>query len=190
MTQQANQSPTEDCCKCLPYRDGVLISAQGLSIVGVCLLWFCLWAIPFGLVAFIMLQVVWCCKMNKCGLITAGVFAALAAALMIIKGILVAVSGVTLVCSSSYNDDYYYYSDYDDDACNAAVIIASSLAISGGVFWIATAVCTFVFACGPRYMKLHDIYDDGDNTATATPVGTVVGADTNTFKPDDVEQAR
>jgi hypothetical protein len=137
-----------------------MITAQALSFVSVFFLWFCFWAIPFALGAFIMLQVVWCCKMSRCGIITAGVFAAIAGVLSTVKGILVIVSGTTFSCST--DDDYseYYVDDADDDACKNAVIVASSFALSGGLLWIATAICTFVFVCGSRIRKFDTLNDD------------------------------
>jgi hypothetical protein len=112
--------------------------------------------------------------MNRCGIITAGVFAAIAGVLSIIKGVLVIISGTTAACSLStyYTDDYYSTYYYDEDICRTAVIVASSLAFTGGVFWIATAACTLVFAGGSRIRKF-EVSDDDDDVVKSPSAVTV-----------------
>ena len=117
--------------------------------------------------------------MNRCGIITAGVFAVIAGGLSTAKGILVLISGTTVACSDLVTDDYYYY---DEDACATAVIVASTLALSGGLFWIATAICTFVFSCGNRIRKFDDDEDDHDTKQGPSTVAVQVQAASQSYQ--------
>ena len=64
-----------------PYKDPVFISAQAVSMVAIVfsLIVDPLYGFVLGSIPLYMLQLVWCCKMKKGGLITAGVFAVIAA---------------------------------------------------------------------------------------------------------------
>mmetsp|Transcript_45524 Transcript_45524/g.63277 ORF Transcript_45524/g.63277 Transcript_45524/m.63277 type:complete len:201 (-) Transcript_45524:161-763(-) len=152
----------DDCCsKCMPYKDGVFITAQVLAIAGVC----CSWSVWYtGLVAcvgFILLQVAWCCKLNKGGLITAGVFNVLAALGNLAFGILFILA---------------YYPGL------------GAYALLGGVFMLASGILTFVFTCGKRFKKFSRGADDDDDgvPVVATKVQAVeqpkAGAGASTTK--------
>lgn len=111
-----------------------------------------------------MLQIVWCCKMNKCGLIVAGVFGCIAAVILAIFAILWLVGG-----QSACAETYYY--EYDEAACWSSWITLASLGLAGCLLWIATAVCTFVFACGSRMAKFQS---EGASGEPAVPAGATV----------------
>lgn len=149
---------------CAPYKDPFLITAQALSIVAL-LLSIAFWAtILLGLAAMIMLQVCWCCKMNRCGIITAGVFACIAAAGDFVCGFLLL--GEEICVYWSYDDDYYY-----GDGCdNTAAYIMTFI---GGGLWVATGVGTFVFTCRiDQYKDSSDVRLDnaeGRNVTVAMP---------------------
>jgi hypothetical protein len=113
--------------------------------------------------------------MNKCGLITAGVFACIAAVTAVIAGgILVAVDAADLeLCYDDYYyDDYYYDSGYSWWSC--ALMVRGILQLIGATLMIGSAVCTFVFACGPRYNKHHDQVDSGYEDHRVPHVADVV----------------
>ena len=161
-------------CVCLPYKDALVITAQALSIVGLFLSWSTVISILFGLTSFIMYQVVWCCRMNRCGLITAGVFAAISGACCTIVGALVMSSGTTRWCTTTtnaiissygYDDDIWSSSvqQANEDSCKKAINVVSGIGFGGGIVWIACAVCTFVFVCGPRYAKFQKVTLQRDN---------------------------
>ena len=90
-----------ECCVCLPYNDGSLIAAQILSIIAMFLNWIDPVTGWIGFVAFLCLQIVWCCKMNKCGLITVGVISSIASLANLIIGILVLSGGLGFLCKEA-----------------------------------------------------------------------------------------
>lgn len=141
--------PSGDDCKCLAYKDPLFMTAQALSIVGFFISWG--YGAIFGLIAFILLQVAWCCKMNKCGLLVAGVFACIAAAGTI------AVGGYSLVLADDYSDDFY------SSSTNQAYFTVGILGLIGGCIWITVATLIFIFVCGRRFRKYESNSDDGNN---------------------------
>ena len=104
-----------ECCTCLPYKDGSLIAAQIISIVAMVLNW---WTDPLtgwiGFIAFLCLQIVWCCKMNKCGLITVGVISSIACLANLIVGILVLSGGLLSICNEVETQIKEQYNEYND----------------------------------------------------------------------------
>lgn len=141
----------------MPYKDSILISAQALSIVA---FFFSLVSFGFlpGLVAFVLFQVVWCCSMSRCGLITAGVFGLLAWILSIIGGILLlttsagnysfwfssctnTINGVTYDCTTTTTTD------------SGPFTAGAVISFIGAACWIASAVCVFVFVNSGRFDK-------------------------------------
>jgi hypothetical protein len=126
-----------------PYKDPLLITAQAFSLAAIIFSWG-YWATGLlGFAGFIMLQVVWCCKMNKCGLITAGVFCLVDAAGNLIAGcVLIAVAN---------DDDEDLWDDDEEDVLNIWAIIC----FIGCGLWVATAICVFVFVCNGRLERLE-----------------------------------
>ena len=150
-----------------------MITAQALSIVAIAISWVSIYGLLAGLVTFIMLQVAWCCKMNKAGFIVAGVFGAIAGAIEAIVAILILVAG-----EQACIDTYYYTSD--EQACWSALIVAASLGLASACLWIATAACVFVFACGSRLAKFQSDEQSGDSVV---PTATVfMGGDESVSK--------
>lgn len=167
-----------------PYRDPVLITAQALSIVGLCLTWTTWWNIVFTLVGFVLLQVAWCCKLNKCGLITAGVFCCLSGVISVVTGVLISVTFSNNCYGSSvnFNDDFYVDDETSAGANygNGDIFCTASTAISvlvyiAAVVMLLAGVLTFVFSCGSRidrYNRENDIgmQKDDDPVVKATEV--------------------
>mmetsp|Transcript_20684 Transcript_20684/g.58917 ORF Transcript_20684/g.58917 Transcript_20684/m.58917 type:complete len:282 (+) Transcript_20684:458-1303(+) len=146
-----------------PYKDGFMITAQILVIIAFLLSfgWWLNWV--FGLTALIMLQVAWCCTMGRCGLITAGVFAAITGALLAVQAIAVADNGKQHYCDEKYEPD-----EYDDDffnsgddwfisrngsyLCNNYSRRLTMLTVTA-LLWLSTAVTVFIFACSGRIVR-------------------------------------
>ena len=114
------EEPCNTVCKCCPYKSSpMLITAQCLSIFAT-ILSFTWWVTFFlSLPSFIVLQVVWCCKMTKAGVIAVGVMSTLTFGLSIF-------AGAWIQANWGWDDMYYCpvwvlfnygdeYSHYDDD---------------------------------------------------------------------------
>jgi hypothetical protein len=129
---------------------------------------------------------VWCCPLNKWGLITAGAFAAVAGGIGVIIGAtLVAADAADLeVCYSYYTGDIDY--TYDPSTGEYTYSYGTSgyswwfceyvtrgvLQFVGAGLMIGAAVCTFMFVCGPRYQKHHDQVDrESKNIVSQVVVG-------------------
>jgi hypothetical protein len=145
---------------CRPFKDTCLMTAQILSIIAIALSFFSGWwwvMLFFGLPSFIMLQVAWCCAMNKCGFVTAGVLGLVGAGITLVFAILaiIVISSCDGYSSYSY-DDYYGYSSYNYDA--DCILYDESLywtwtilSCIGCFLWMAVGIMTLCFACGERY---------------------------------------
>jgi hypothetical protein len=106
-----------------------------------------------GVPAFILIQTAWCCAMNKCGFIFAGVLALVGACILLLLGI--ALSDILNNCGS-YESSYYNDWDYDfcDDKDEATIWM--NLSFSSGILWATTGILVLVFACGKRYQDIED----------------------------------
>eukprot|EP00980_Cylindrotheca_fusiformis_P022441 scaffold9308_cov115-Cylindrotheca_fusiformis.AAC.4 len=149
-----------------PFKDPCLITAQVLSIVAVALSLFNLWGwyvmLFVGLPAFILLQVGWCCTVNKCGFITAGVLALVGSGIVLVAAVLI------LVWLNEFWDDCDTYSNYfDDDFFNqhtdctsdyeeSTAILWLSLGVISAVLWLITGILVLIFACGQRYKACEE----------------------------------
>jgi len=154
-----------------PYKDPY-VATQVLSLVAV-ISSFCQWiafgqwiAGLIGVIGFIMLQFVLCCKMSRGGFATAGVFALIAA-----------VGDFITACLLIAQDDYYY--DEEQDRLIAQdgsyyyrgfldmTRMWGALAFLACGLWIATAVCVFVFACSGRFEAASAAQHEDAKTPTA-----------------------
>lgn len=145
---------SQECCTCRPYNDGLLTAAQILSILALLLSWSNIISLILGVISFLCLQIVWCCRMRRCGLITTGILAFISGAYSVVVGILVLVAGSDQLCStaeSSVTQDGYQVSYNFTENCNMGVNLFAGLAIGGGALWILIALFVFVFTCGSRY---------------------------------------
>jgi hypothetical protein len=128
----------------------------------------------FGGIGFIILQCAWCCRVNQCGLITAGVFEVLAGLGSIGVGIYCFFlyheqCEVTDALATGFGQDDLY-AGYDDDfaialgqafgeafeeantICSRSKILWTTLPIVGGGISLLSAILVFVFSCcGGRY---------------------------------------
>ncbi|KAL7560262.1 hypothetical protein ACA910_015479 [Epithemia clementina (nom. ined.)] len=117
---------------CCVYRDSYLITAQVVSIVAFLLSFAGLVAFLLGLAAMIVLQVVWCCRLNQCGLTTAATFAAVVACLNLGWAIAIFVQGSDVCSDIVWVDD-------DDDTL-------SSSSSSKDCPWTAFGICLLISA--------------------------------------------
>jgi hypothetical protein len=101
------------------------------------------------MIAFVCLQVIWCCRMNLCGLVTTGILAAISGICAIIAGVVVLSYGTVSICNEAAvnNPD----TDFTFDQCRVGVKAYAGVAFVGGVLWIAASVLVFMFSCGDRY---------------------------------------
>ena len=138
------------------------MTAQALSVLAFVFSFGGVAAIAFGLAAMIVLQVVWCCRMNKCGLNAAASFAAVVAILNL------ALAGAL----AAQGDD----SCDGDDECNWEVW-AVLLFLSAGL-WVAVSTLVFIFANTKRYETCREASEpaDGANNSAKVPVATATPA--------------
>jgi hypothetical protein len=126
-----------------------------LSVIALILSFFNVWGwwamLFFGLPAFILIQIAWCCAMNKCGFIAAGVLALVGA------GISVAAALIILIWLISFWEDCEYY--YNDTECyeydEGDAILWVSLSFASALLWVITGILVLVFACGKRYQDIE-----------------------------------
>eukprot|EP00980_Cylindrotheca_fusiformis_P009940 scaffold2196_cov99-Cylindrotheca_fusiformis.AAC.3 len=168
--------------QCMPFKDPCLISAQVLSIVALTLSLFNLWGwyvmIFVGLPACILLQIAWCCNVNKCGFIAAGVLALATSVIVLVAAVLILVwlkhswddfcdeyasfFNSTSMLNDDLFDDDLYMSMFNDDFENGQIdctseyeestaILWLSLGIGSAVLWSITGILVLIFACGQRY---------------------------------------
>lgn len=142
---------------CLPYNDGLMVGAQIISFFALLLSWTTMWSLIIGVVTWLLLQIVWCCRMRRCGLITTGIMAVISGAACITAAILVLVNGTSTICNSvaaDSNDDVTNADDFQDN-CTLGLNVYVGLAFGAGALWLITALLLFMFTCGERYDKFH-----------------------------------
>jgi len=190
-------------CVCFPYDDGYMIAAQIISIVAFLVSW--IWWVTFliGLGCMATLQIMWCCRPNKIGVLASSGLAVLASAMCFVAGIIMLVlwkdkrycEVFVFDGSGSYDDDYSgsYYSNYyltpnpayeHPDYCREGAW--SIVAFVTGIMWFAVAGCIFYFVKSGRHAKWEAKFDcdnnnDNDATATAIEMGAVSATATPTI---------
>jgi len=141
-------------CKCLPYVDGYMMTAQIISIVAflISLIWWetCI----VGGICFISLQVIWCCRQNKIGLyISAGI--------SFVAAIISTVAGIYIIVV--WKDIYMLQGLF------AVIEFVKAL------LWFVTSGCILYFVKSGRHAKWEEKLQaaaDTDTTA-AIEMGTV-----------------
>ena len=98
-----------------------------------------------------MLQVIWCCRMNQCGLIASAVLALIAGCCAVVAGILVLSYGAVAICDEAQSNN----PDINDDDCRVGVTGYAIVAFIGGTLWLVASLLVFVFTCGDRYKNLE-----------------------------------
>jgi hypothetical protein len=146
-----------------------------------------------GLVAFICLQLVWCCRMNKCGLITVGVLTIIASIADLTIGIGTFVEGSEKICDDidtsstlfiqnvNVNDNAISQEDINnisnelDENCGPWVNMYAGLALASGILWLIITFLIFYFTCGNR-IKIFDS-NNNCNNKQKVPRATTNGVD-------------
>jgi hypothetical protein len=151
-----------------PYNDAFMVTAQTLSIVAFLVSW--IWYVTFilGGIAMILMQVIWCCRVGRGGLISTSVISCLTSVGCFVAGIIMIVKWKgDMIChifrmtdddTYSYNDDAIMNYDYCNEVAWAMVGFAT------GFLWAATAVCVLVFVTSGRYERCVQL-------RTTTPYG-------------------
>jgi hypothetical protein len=101
------------------------------------------------MIAFVCLQVIWCCRMNLCGLVSAGILAAIAGIAAIVAGIVVLSYGAVAICDEAAVNNPE--TDYTEEQCRVGVNGYAGVAFVGGALWIAASILVFMFSCTDRY---------------------------------------
>lgn len=162
--------------KCRPYDDGLMISAQILSIVAVFLAW--VWWVTFiiSFIGLVLLQVIWCCRQSRAGLIASQVVSMIMAILSTFVGIFFLVARkkkdycvpFTLMYDDDNWDDDWGYDGY----CSARAY--ASVALVGAALWFASAGCQIAFLKSGRYDKWEASLSEADKaSSTAVEMGNV-----------------
>jgi len=169
-------------CLCLPYNDGYMIAAQIISVVAFLISW--VWWVTFiiGTAALALLQIVWCCRQTKAGLLASAAVSALATLMCVLCGIYILVVWKSakwcwvFYLESDDDDDDYYGNNYDycKEGAWAAVAFVS------GVLWFAVTGCILYFVKSGRQAKWDEKLCNNNNnnngegataiTATATAI--------------------
>jgi hypothetical protein len=123
-------------------------------------------------VAFICLQVVWCCRMKTCGLITVGILTSIASIVDLITGIYIFVEGPKSVCDKSKKiiDTLFMQDENEEDInninndmdlyCSPWMNLYGGFALAGGTLWLIIAFLIFYFTCGNRIKRFNDNHNN------------------------------
>jgi len=184
-----------------------MISAQILSIVAFFMAW--VWWVSFtiGSIALVLLQIIWCCRPTRAGIIAAHIVCVVASLACIFAGIFLLIARkdsfwcvpFTLYSdddfgySFDYEDDYYVNrTDYRTDYCPEKIYAIISFV--DAALYLAAAHFTIMFVRTGRYAKWEALYitsndddddnnNDGEAVATATASAVEMGnVDTTTAR--------
>jgi len=182
-------------CMCLPYKDGFMMSAQIISIIAFLISW--VWWVTFivGSISLALLQLVWCCRQSKIGLLVSVGISTLAGVTCTIAGIVMIVLWkderyCSVFILTDVGDDYYdnyvtpiyddVYTGYRDsppirrDYCDeqAWAVVAFVTA----TLWFSTSGCILYFVGSGRYAIWEEeakLQGANDTTPTAIEMGAV-----------------
>jgi len=184
-------------CKCLPYVDGYMITAQIISIVAFLISW--LWWVTFivGGICLVLLQVIWCCRQNKIGLYISAGISFVAAITCTVAGIVMIIlwkdnvyCQIWLLTDGYDGNDYYTPDkgypekpDYCEEGIWAAVAFVTAL------LWFATSGCILYFVKSGRHTKWEEkLQATADAETTAIEMGTVQHPHHNNHHQQEQEQ--
>jgi len=153
---------------CLPYDDPYMIAAQIMSILAFLISW--VWWVSFiiSIVAMALLQLIWCFRQTKIGLLTAHVISIIAAITCLFSAIFMLVAWkkaywcVAFLMDAAIDDDDDIYDDdiiiyvdsYQYDYCPEKVY--ATIAFIDAALWLASAICILLFVTSGRYAKWED----------------------------------
>jgi len=169
-----------------------MIVAQIISIFAFLVSW--IWWLTFliGLVCMAILQIIWCCRQNKIGLLASSGLAALASVMCFVAGIIMLVLWKDkrycqiFVFDSNHSwkddDDFYDYQRHDHCREGAWSIVA----FFTGIMWFTVAGCIFYFVKSGRHAKWEAkfVCDNNNNNNDATTTTAIeMGAVSATATP-------
>jgi len=161
-------------CFCLPYDDVYMITAQILSIVAFAIAW--VWWVTFiiGLIVLVLLQISWCCRQSKAGIVAASIISVIASIVCLFIGIWLLIyrkdATWCYAFTLEYDDNYYY-----EDDCPEKVW--ASISFVDAVLWLSTGLFSIMFLWTGRYDKWEGKYrpsNNEENTGGAAAVATAV----------------
>jgi len=136
---------------CLPYDDPYVIASQVLAVVAFLISWVWWASFIISIIAMILIQLIWCCRQSKAGLLTAHVIAVVAALLCMVSGIYMLVAWKSAWWCAPFvmisDDDYTYASDNCNEQAWAAVAFVDA------ALWLASAGCLIAFVNNGHYAK-------------------------------------
>lgn len=147
--QDKDPKKKDACCVCNPFeQDGFLLTAQISSIIAACISW--TWWPVFVVAAPIVaiLQITWCCRMAKSGLVAATILSFLAGVGSLFTGawlITRCPRQIFVIVMDTFDDDYY------SDSCSSNYYGAGRLtswavvAFVDSFLFFLTAMCTLHF---------------------------------------------
>ncbi len=152
-----------------------MIAAQILSIIAVLIAW--IWWVSFiiGIVGLVLLQVIWCCRQSRAGLIASQVVSMIAAILSVLAGIFFLVARKDTYWCEPFtllydDDDWSSGRGYDYCPEKAYAIVA----FVGAALWFASAGCQIAFLKSGRYDKWEATLSESNKaSSTAVEMGNV-----------------
>lgn len=133
-----------------PYNDGIVITAQILSIVAflVSWIWWLTWLI--SAVGMILLQVAWCCRQNRFGFIAVAIVSGIATISCLFAGIWMLVVWKNVDYCYAFIWETYDYST-SRDYCNEG--IWAGVAFFDMVLWLIVTTLVLYFVYSGRHQK-------------------------------------
>ena len=163
-----------------------MIIAQVLSILAFLISWVWWASFIISLASLVLLQLVWCCRQTREGLITTTAISILAAIMCIFGGAFVLTARNNAYTCQLFTLQNHY--DDDDDWHGSSPSCYreawAGIAFADAALWFATAACTILFVTTGRYAKWEKRLDkkaannegneDGaEANATAVEMGNV-----------------
>lgn len=163
-----------------PYKDGFALTAQILSVLAFLLSLAGVSGAVLALFTLVLFLSSCCCTMNKCGLITAGVFGLLTAAVLVFFAI-----AIPLNMTAHETELRHKYGDAFYDAILHQIKIRTYLMMAGAILWTLASILVFIFACTSRYERMVGSYQEVETNETEEetaekPTTTETEAETTT----------
>lgn len=136
-----------------PYKDGILIAAQVIAVLAFLL---SLSGMPGAVIALFTVMLflsTCCCSVNKCGLITSGVFGILTTLVLVLFAV-----AIPMDLKTNEAEFRARFGDASYEAVLPQLKIRVTLMISGAVLWTVASILIFIFAC-TRYERVVRSYE-------------------------------
>jgi len=170
--ENANDEELKQCCgakrcrrfMCLPYNDSYIIASQVLCVVAFLISWVWWASFIISVIAMVCIQLIWCFRQSKAGLIMAHVISVVAALLSLSSGIYILVAWKRVYWCDPFVmstkaveiDDVYYDDGYYDEYDFCQEQAWATVAFVDAALWLASAGCIIAFVASGRYAKWED----------------------------------